>query len=180
MKDSKYKDQLIDWSIANIDQHRIRFPMVHNTIGFAKETNLPFMPWSRDAFFESQWPKNVQKSAVGFIAKIDQHKILFPLTPNLVGFVNEIFSPISRHAHVTNRYQQKMYTIVFKSGHVLEQYPKTKFRVKQSIRCLEHIPCLKGWMNSLIRFSQKYNLLHLLCSIWIKRHLPLIYPVLHF
>ena len=39
-------------STANISQHKILFPMVHNTIGFARETNSPFTPWSRDAFFE--------------------------------------------------------------------------------------------------------------------------------
>ena len=28
------------------------------------------------------------------MAKIDQYKILFPFTPNLIGFVSKIFSPI--------------------------------------------------------------------------------------
>ena len=40
--------------IAIIDQHKVLFPMVHNTLGFARETNSPFMPWLRDAFFEDQ------------------------------------------------------------------------------------------------------------------------------
>ena len=37
-----------------------------------------------------------------------------------------------------------MYTVIFKSGHALEQYPKIKFRVSQNVRWLEHIPCLIG------------------------------------
>ena len=37
-------------------------------------------------------------------------------------------------AHMTSRYQQKKYTVNFKSGHALEQYPKMKFRVRQSFR----------------------------------------------
>ena len=69
--------------------------MVHNTIGFARETNSSFIPWSRDAFFKGQQPKNGQKSAIGLIAKIDQHKILFPLTLNLIGFVSKFFSPMT-------------------------------------------------------------------------------------
>ena len=32
-----------------------------------------------------------------------------------------------------------MYTVIFKSGHALEQYPKIKFRVRQSVRWLQHI-----------------------------------------
>ena len=35
-----------------------------------------------------------------------------------------------------------MCTVILKSGHVLEQYLKIKFRVKQSVRRLEHVPCL--------------------------------------
>ena len=35
-----------------------------------------------------------------------------------------------------------MYSVIFKFGHALEQYPKIKFRVRQSVRWLEHIPCL--------------------------------------
>ena len=30
------------------------FPAVANTIGFARETNLPFTSWLHDLFFESQ------------------------------------------------------------------------------------------------------------------------------
>ena len=41
-------------AIANNDQHKVLFLMVHNTIGFARETNSPFKLWSRDAFFEGQ------------------------------------------------------------------------------------------------------------------------------
>ena len=35
-----------------------------------------------------------------------------------------------------------MYMVIFKSGHALEQYSKIKFRVRQSVRWLEYIPCL--------------------------------------
>ena len=35
-----------------------------------------------------------------------------------------------------------MYTAVFKLGHAPEQYPTMKFRVRQSVRWLEHIPYL--------------------------------------
>ena len=35
-----------------------------------------------------------------------------------------------------------MDTVIFISGHSLEQYPKAIFRVRQSFRWLEHIPCL--------------------------------------
>ena len=41
-------------SLTNIDQHKILFPMVNNVVGFARETNPSFIPWSRDAFFEGQ------------------------------------------------------------------------------------------------------------------------------
>ena len=46
------------------------------------------------------------------------------------------------YGHVTSRYQQKMYMVIFKSRHALEQYPKIKLRVRQSVRWLEHIPYL--------------------------------------
>ena len=82
--------------------------MVHNTIDFVGETNLPFALWSRDPFFKDQSPKNGQKSAIGYIANIDQHKIIFPLTPNL--FLRTKIFYLSRHGQVTSRYQQKMYT----------------------------------------------------------------------
>ena len=35
-------------SIANIDQWH------QNMLGFARKTNSPFIPWSRDEFFEGQ------------------------------------------------------------------------------------------------------------------------------
>ena len=38
-------------SLTNIGQHKILFPMVY-VVGFARETNPSFIPWSRDAFFE--------------------------------------------------------------------------------------------------------------------------------
>ena len=41
-------------SVANIDQHKILFPMVHNTIDFVRETNLFFALWSREPLFEGQ------------------------------------------------------------------------------------------------------------------------------
>ena len=37
-------------------------------------------------------PKNKQKSSIDCIANIDQHKIIFPLTPNLISFGNKNFS----------------------------------------------------------------------------------------
>ena len=40
--------------LANIDQHGILFPMVHNVVGFARETSPSFISWSRDIFFEDQ------------------------------------------------------------------------------------------------------------------------------
>ena len=55
---------------------------------------------------------------------------------------------------MTSRYQQNTYTVIFKSGHVLEQYPKIKFRVRQSIRWLKHVPCL---YYSLLVFSCSCN-----------------------
>ena len=59
------------------------------------------------------------------MVNIDQYKILFPLTPNVIGFLNKNFPPW-RHGHLTRRYQQKVHMVIFKSGHVLEQYPKNK------------------------------------------------------
>ena len=32
--------------------------------------------------------------------------------------------------------------MIFKSQHALEKYTKTKFRVRKSVRWLEHVPCL--------------------------------------
>ena len=62
---------------------------------FVIETNSSFIPWSRDAFFEGQQPINRQKPAIGSIAITDQHKILFLLRPNLIGFVSKHFSPMT-------------------------------------------------------------------------------------
>ena len=45
-----------------------------------RETYLSFALWSRDPFFEGQQPQNEQKSVIDYIANVDQHKILFPLT----------------------------------------------------------------------------------------------------
>ena len=39
-------------SIANIDQHKILFLIVHNTIAFVREINSFFIPWSRDAYLK--------------------------------------------------------------------------------------------------------------------------------
>ena len=36
--------------------------------------------------------------------------------------------------------------VIFKSGRAPEQYPKIKFRVKQSVTWLEHIPCLNRFL----------------------------------
>ena len=41
-------------SAAIIDHHKILFPLVPNTTGFARETNSPFTSWLRDPFFEGQ------------------------------------------------------------------------------------------------------------------------------
>ena len=60
--------------------------MVPNTIGIVGKTNSSFIPWSRNAFAEDQ-AENGQKSAEGSLANIDQHELLFTLTPNLIGFV---------------------------------------------------------------------------------------------
>ena len=61
--------------------------MVPNTIGIVGKTNSSFIPWSRNAFAEDQEPENGQKLAEGSLANIDQHELLFTLTPNLIGFV---------------------------------------------------------------------------------------------
>ena len=39
-------------SLANLDQYKVLFPVVHNVEGFAREANMSFIPWSRDIFFE--------------------------------------------------------------------------------------------------------------------------------
>ena len=41
-------------SIKIIDQHKIIFQVVPNTIGFARETNSPFTSWSHGQFLEGQ------------------------------------------------------------------------------------------------------------------------------
>ena len=41
-------------SIVNIDQHKVFFPMEHNTIGFASKTHSPFIQWSPGALLEGQ------------------------------------------------------------------------------------------------------------------------------
>ena len=62
--------------------------MVHNTIDFVRETNLFFALWSREPLFEGQQPQNRRKSVIGSTANFVQHKIHFPLAPNLIGFVS--------------------------------------------------------------------------------------------
>ena len=62
-------------------------------MGFVREANSFFLPWSRDAFFEGQQPINGQKPAIGSIANINQHKIFFLLRANLILFVGKNFSP---------------------------------------------------------------------------------------
>ena len=37
-----------------VNLHKAFFPAVPNTIGFAKETNLPFILWSRSPFLKDQ------------------------------------------------------------------------------------------------------------------------------
>ena len=82
-------------SIANVDQHKILIPLAPNTIGFTRETNSTFRSWSHDTIFKGQLSKNGQKSAIGSVANVDQHKILFSLTPYLIEFVSNYFSPIT-------------------------------------------------------------------------------------
>ena len=76
------------------------------------------------------------------LRKNQQGVKLLPSPPRLglIGIVSKDFYSW-RHGHVAIRYQTKMYTVIFKSGH-LEQYPKIKSKVRQSVRWLEHIPCL--------------------------------------
>ena len=69
---------------------------------------------------------------------------------------------------MTSRYQQKMYKKIFKSGHALEQSSKIKSRVRQSVKWLEHIPCLKPKLvatSSLNTTSRKTSGMHLLISL---------------
>ena len=56
-----------------------------------------------------------------------------------------------------------MYTGIFKSRHVLEQYPKIKLRVRQSVRWLEHIPCLEVFKNFC--FKHFKELLMIYCRL---------------
>ena len=65
--------------------------MVHNTKVFVTETNLPFALRSRDHFFKGQ---NGRKSATSYISNIYQ-KILFPLPPNLIRFMNKNVVPMT-------------------------------------------------------------------------------------
>ena len=73
--------------------------MVHNTIGFAEDTNSPFTLQSHGAVFEGQEPKVEQNQLLEKLAisieNIDQHTNLFPLTPKLIGFVNTKFSSMT-------------------------------------------------------------------------------------
>ena len=46
-------------------------------------------------FFEDQQPRNRLKSVMGSIAITDQHKILFPVVPNMIGFARETNSPFT-------------------------------------------------------------------------------------
>ena len=52
--------------------------MIHNTIRFARETNSPFIPWSRSDSLKVKTNKNGQKSVIGCTENIYQQKILFP------------------------------------------------------------------------------------------------------
>ena len=56
-------------SIAVIDQNKALFPVVPNTIAFARETNSSFISWSRDPFFEGQQLQNEQKIGYRFCYK---------------------------------------------------------------------------------------------------------------
>ena len=85
-------------SIASTDQHKILFAVVPDTIVFAKEKYSPLITRSPEAF-EGQLPKNRQKTAIGSIANINQHKVLFPLMSDLIGFVNKNFSLMKSWSH---------------------------------------------------------------------------------
>ena len=63
-------------------------------------SKFAFTSWSRDPLFEGQQLQNGQISALSYAANIDQSKILFPLTPNLIGFVNKNFLPTASHGYV--------------------------------------------------------------------------------
>ena len=64
-----------------------------------------------------------------------------------------------------------MYTVIFKSGHALEQYRKIKFRVRQSVRWLKHIPCLLYIISSIfLAFGYLLNT-HLTLHIGTSLHL---------
>ena len=86
-------------------------------------------------------PKNGRKSAIAFIAKNDQHEILFPPTPDLTpGFVSKSFSPMTswlRHLQLPAKDVHGDFQIWIFS----RKNPKTEFRVKQIVRWLDHIPC---------------------------------------
>ena len=129
-------------SIAIIDQYKFFFQMIHNTIRFARETNSPFIPWSRSDSLKVKTNKNGQKSVIGCTENIDQQKILFPFYTKFNRFFGAKILHLWHHGHVTSKSEQKIYTVIFKSGNVLEQYPKTEIRVRQSVRWLDHIPWL--------------------------------------
>ena len=80
-------------SIENIDEYKILFPMVHNRMGFAKEKNLYFA-WSRDPFFKGS-QDGQRRPKINYKLFINQPKILFPLAPNLIGFVNQHILPMT-------------------------------------------------------------------------------------
>ena len=67
--------------------------------------------------------------------------MFFPLTPNLVGFVNKNVLPMTSWS-LDKQVPAKTVHIDFQILNTLEQYPKIKFRIRQSVRWLEHIPCL--------------------------------------
>ena len=113
------------------------------------------------------------KTSLSSISNIDQHKIIFPTVHNVICLARETSSFITllsrdavksfhlrHHGHVISKCQQKMYTVVFKLGHALVKYPKIKFRVRQSVRGLDHIPCLRvsgtipKFRDLMIRFQE--------------------------
>ena len=51
--------------------------------------------------------------------------------------------------------------VIYKSGYALEQYSKIKFTVKQSVRWLEHMPCL---FISMLLFLNIFLRLHVLVA----------------
>ena len=64
--------------------------MVHNTIGFMREKIYSFYHGHVTHLLKVNNPKMVEN-----LGNIDQNKIIFPLTPNLIGFASKNFLPLT-------------------------------------------------------------------------------------